>query len=399
MEATSPLASRQTTTIQGRPGPGGRLRVRVVAARSSTRPALAATTRSAPSLGSPWMCQAPPWRSSVASLQRWPALKSARNPASEPGSTAMPSARKRPSGAQPTPVTARRRSAVQTACTVMAFSVSVPVLSRQTVVTPPRASSAPKRLSKRPWRVSRRAPAASASVATTGRPSGMAAIASTTVTSSSWPIGRPCSHPRARITPATAETRPTRVLPRASSRAVMGASGRMPVVIKRPNRPTSVRGPVATTIMVPVPPVTMAPAKTSLRRSPRASPAESGSASATLPTGTDSPVKSDSSACKGPATSRPSAGTRSPGSSSTTSPGTSWSALRSSTRPSRRTRARVAASSAKAAISRSARSSIASPMAVFTTSTATMARPSATSPSRNEIADAAMSSTTMKFVT
>ena len=75
--------------------------------------------------------------------------------------------------------------------TVMRFSVMVPVLSAQITVVEPRVSTAGSRRTSAPERASRQRPAASATVVTAGKPSGIAAIARVMAVSSMSPTGWP----------------------------------------------------------------------------------------------------------------------------------------------------------------------------------------------------------------
>jgi hypothetical protein len=144
-------------------------------------------------------------------------------------------------------------------------------------------------------------------------------------------------------------------------------------------RPSSVEGPVATATPCPVPAATRVPACSRFCRS--ANGVEGATGSGRLSTGVDSPVSAASSVLSPCASSsRTSADTRSPSATANTSPGTSSSAGTSTQSPSRRTRAGSATSSDNAAIARPARNSCAKPINALRATTASTTTPSSTSP-------------------
>ena len=79
--------------------------------------------------------------------------------------------------------------------TVIRFSVSVPVLSVRMTVVAPSVSTADRRSIKAFLRAIRHMPRASASVATMGKPSGIAATASAMAASTIRKASLPCSSP------------------------------------------------------------------------------------------------------------------------------------------------------------------------------------------------------------
>ena len=69
----------------------------------------------------------------------------------------------------------------------------------------------------------------------------------------------PRSQPMPSMAPLAARTGQTRLEPSAPSWRCIGVSGVADEPTSRPMRPASVEGPVATTIAVPLPPVTTVP--------------------------------------------------------------------------------------------------------------------------------------------
>ena len=111
----------------------------------------------------------------------------------------------------------------------------------------------------------------------------------------------------------------------------------------------------------------------------------SGSAYGSLSTGSDSPVRADSSMRRSSSdTIRPSAGTRSPVSSVTRSPGTTSAASMSLTSPSRSTRACGLESLRRASSAASARYSCTTPMITLAMTIIRMTIASNTFPARTE---------------
>ena len=222
---------------------------------------------------------------------------------------------------------------------VIAFIVSVPVLSLLMTVVPPRVSTSDSDLTTALCSASRRAPDDSMACTNVGSPVGIAAIAvemhSSTSVVVSWPRTRP---KMAMIATARNAIRPNTLVMPSSSRC-SGDLDRWVAVTIPAILPISVALPVAVTTIVAVPRVTWVFWNTRLVRSPSAtSPPDNVPAS--LGIGALSPVSAAScTSSVAEDTIRPSAGTTSPDSSSTMSPGTSVADSICSTCPERRTRA------------------------------------------------------------
>ena len=156
-------------------------------------------------------------------------------------------------------MTSISRPATQSRVTVISPAVSVPVLSVQTTVEDPSASTAGSfRMSAlRP--AMRRRPTASAMVATAGRPSGTAAIARAMPASSIRAAGTPWTIPSPVTTAATASVTHTSRRPRTSSRRSSGVFSSSIPPTSAPIRPTCVRAPVATITARPPPAATPVP--------------------------------------------------------------------------------------------------------------------------------------------
>jgi hypothetical protein len=261
----------------------------------------------------------------------------------------------------------------------MRFSVSVPVLSVRMMVVAPSVSTADKRSIKAFCRAMRHMPRASASVATIGKPSGIAAtasaIAASTIRKGSLPVVTP--------TPARSAVRiNVAQISWADRRASLFSSGELPGSASSTScdtRPSSVESPVATTTPVPLPRVRAVPLNSIDLRSPRR--ASAATQCVALSTATDSPVKVDSSAARLDASiSLKSAEIASPASSTTMSPGTICSAAMRRTWPSRRTRAEREPSVRSASMERAALSSVRKPISALSASTTAIALPSCHSP-------------------
>ena len=170
--------------------------------------------------------------------------------------------------------------------------VSVPVLStHRTVVAPSSSTAGMLRVST--FCLDRRhAPSPRKMVSTTGNSSGRMAIASVSPASkpvSQSPRVRP--HPSANAAAIASPTTATRLTTSEVSRW-MGVSPTVMPPSEAPMRPRALRAPVATTRHCAVPWVTRVPAK---QRLADGSEGKAPACGACLRTGTDSPVRSDSS--------------------------------------------------------------------------------------------------------
>ncbi len=168
----------------------------------------------------------------------------------------------------------------------------------------------------------RETPIASVIVTAAGSPSGMAPTASATAARNMSTALSPRSRPTMKVTaPSARMTMSSRVL-KAAIFLVSGVESVSAFAMSSEMRPTSVSSPMPTTTPAPVPNVTSDEAYAMLRRSART--VSRASASVPFPTGSDSPVRADSSICRSRLRKRRrSAGTLSPPWSRTTSPGTS----------------------------------------------------------------------------
>ncbi len=273
----------------------------------------------------------------------------------------------------------------------MRFSVSVPVLSVRIMLVAPRVSTADKRATSALRLAMRHIPLARAIVATIGSPSGTAATASAIPTSMESSASRPTSMLTAAMTKPITSTTHASLLPSASRRFSSGVCCASASVTSLVMRPSSVDMPMSTTTPFPEPRVMAVPLNTEFVRS--ITRVSWGNASVCLPTGNDSPVSVDSSACNLAASiSRMSAVTMSPPSSTTMSPGTSWPAGISCTLPSRITTVFTEPSRLSASIERIARHSVRKPIELFIAMTANIASPSAKSANRNASTPATSSS-------
>ena len=171
---------------------------------------------------------------------------------------------------------ARRRPSGTSRTTRSRFSVSVPVLSKQTVSTRPSASSTRALRTTAPRRDSRRAAACWATVATSGSPSGTAATATASPEPTASRSGRPHSTPSA-VTDAAAgegqrQHRPGQLAePGLDAGGRRGATGR-PAPRGRPGSPS----PTATTTARPRPATTVVPSKSMQVRSATSAPGVAG---------------------------------------------------------------------------------------------------------------------------
>ena len=303
LKAWRPSPSSYTIVIRFRSGENGSscTRSRAPSSSSCEMPRSIAASRRALSTGSP---------------TKWSSAQRASD-----ASTAASS-----SSDSPTPSAGRR------AATRIWFSVSVPVLSVQMTVVSPSVSIAASRRTIAPRRAIARAPSASAAVTVAASPSGTAATATAT------PVRNASSQvpPRTRIRPArtTVIAIPATTIWRARRprRSVSGVGGAFAVAARISISPSCVRGPVSQTSARARPRVTPVPAKIIDARS--ASGVSASTGSTCLATGSDSPVRADSSTSRELAsTSRASAATRSPSPTSRTSPGTTSCAGSSRARP------------------------------------------------------------------
>ena len=205
-------------------------------------------------------------------------------------------------------------------------------------------------------RAMRETPMASVMVTAAGRPSGIAPTASATAAMNISNGFSPRQMPSAKVAAASARIAQSTSLLKCAILRVRGVERSVASEMSHAMRPISVLSPVAQTTPSARPYVTSVPAKARLRRSARM--VSSATTSPCFSTGTDSPVRADSSTCKLRTwKSRRSAGTLSPDSSSTRSPGTRSSDGTRCLDPPRRTVAAVTTICASALIAFSARDS------------------------------------------
>src|SRR6516165_8098229 len=299
---------------------------------TASTPIFAASTTNAASVGSPMTDPSSPTVASVHSTRprarRW-----------KSGSSAPPTPRIAPVFWYPGPSILNQSPPASIWVAVIAFMVSVPVLSELMTVVPPRVSTSDSDLTTALASASRRAPDESMASTNVGRPVGMDAIAVEMHNSTSVLMSWPRTMPKmAMIATATKAIRPNTLVMPSSSRC-SGDLDRLVAVTSPAIWPIWVALPVPVTTIVAEPRVTWVFWNTRLVRSPSAiSP--SGNVIESLGTGALSPVSAAS--CTSSVAEdaiRPSAGTTSPASSSTTSPGTSLVDSTCSTRLDRRTRA------------------------------------------------------------
>ena len=216
----------------------------------------------------------------------------------------------------------RRGRAVHSRTSVIRPDVSVRVLSVQTTVADPSASTAGSRRTSAWRRAIRCTPTASAIVATAGSASGTAATASAMPISTTSPSGAPCQAPRAATSAAMPSASHTRRRPSSSRRRSSGVRPSSIVPTSVPMRPISVDAPVSVTTASAVP----ADRRRALVDHVRAIGERRSFFEllvGALRHGSDSPVSAASSVRKSVASiSRASAGTRRPMSSWMMSPGT-----------------------------------------------------------------------------
>ena len=209
-------------------------------------------------------------------------------------------------------------------------------------------------------------------VATIGNPSGMAATARAIAVSIIRRIPLPRMIPAAAIMAIMTKVTQIKFLPNRSSRFSSGVAVSSACSTSEEIWPSSVFIPVATTRASAEPRVNAVPLYSMLRRSARSVSCPTGEVC--LPTGMDSPVRTDSSTCNlETCASLISALTISPPSSTTISPGTRSRAAISSTCPARRTRAVIRSIRWSDSIDRTAFNSIRKPIAVLTAMTAAIA--------------------------
>jgi hypothetical protein len=245
---------------------------------------------------------------------------------------------------------------------VIAFIVSVPVLSELMTVVPPSVSTSDSDLTTAFASASRRAPDDNIACTNVGRPVGMAEIAVEMHSSASVVSSWPRAMPKMAITPTTSHAMRPNTLVMPSSSRCSGDRERLVAVTMPAMRPISVACPVAVTTKVAMPRATWVFWNTKLVRSSSAN-SRSGSVDGSLATAALSPVSAASCISSvAEETIRPSAGTTSPASSCTTSPGTSVVDSTSSTTPPRSTRACGTCSLASASTLARAFSSCAEPM-------------------------------------
>jgi hypothetical protein len=238
----------------------------------------------------------------------------------------------------------------KTATSAIRLRVNVPVLSTHRTVTAPSASTACGCRVSTCWRARRQAPSASITVQTTANSSGMIDIASVS------PTSRPEVHEPSRQANTLAAKRQVSAARKATARTrreswSCSRLGRGAISASTPPmRPMAVRKPVASTWAMPSPWTTSVPACSVAASAVRTS--------ASLSTGADSPLSSDSST-RSPCAScrRASQARRSPSWTTRRSPTTSsWLAMRR-TMPPRTTVLRGLARSRKASSTRCVRSS------------------------------------------
>ena len=205
--------------------------------------------------------------------------------------------------------------------TIILFSVSVPVLSVHITETPPRVSTELSLLTIALFLAILCTPRARATVTIAGSPSGIAATARATATRSIWATELPFSMPAAKTIALIAmHIIPILLLTVLSSicKGVMPSSPWTILAIF----PISVYCPVPVTTAVHLPFTMVVPLKRRFFLSPNGRRWLSMIA-VVLVTGSDSPVRIDSSACRFTCFMiRQSAGTRSPADILTISPGT-----------------------------------------------------------------------------
>ncbi len=247
----------------------------------------------------------------------------------------------RPSGAYPVPVSRTSPLGVTIRSTVISLRVNVPVLSEQITDAEPSVSTEWSFLTIA-WCIAMRCtPKASTTVRIAANPSGTAATASDTASSSesmtsctSWNPSVMAS--AASTITAMAHTAMPRILETWFISFCSGLSSSSVACSRSAILPTWVPMPVLVTMARPVPWVTDVPLNTMLARSPRA--LAWTSVSVFLPTGTLSPVRLASATRRlAAANRRPSADMESPSPSTMTSPGTTSVVLMRSMAPSRTT--------------------------------------------------------------
>ncbi len=151
------------------------------------------------------------------------------------------------------PSTQYRRPPATTRCTVIWFSVSVPVLSVQiTEVLPSVSTAGSLRMIARRLAI-RETPIASVMVTAAGSPSGTAATARAIAAWNMSNTDSPRSRPTPKVTAPTARMMMSSTLLNWASFLVSGVCSVSAWAISSEMRPTSVPSPVATTMPRPVP--------------------------------------------------------------------------------------------------------------------------------------------------
>jgi hypothetical protein len=269
----------------------------------------------------------------------------------------------------------------------MRFSVSVPVLSEPIRVVLPSVSTAGRRRTIALRCAMRRTPSASATVKTTGSPSGTAATARAAAISSSCTRGLAQQHPEQERAGGHDEDDGADEPAQPAHALLQRRGGDVDRLEPLGDLPQLGGPPVATTTPRARPLATVEPVNAMPVRSP--SPASASTRSVPLTAGTDSPVSRDSSISSAVVdTSRRSAGTRMPDSSTTRSPGTTSALSISHSWPSRTTRAVGLTSSISASTERSALRSWYSPIDALSARTAAITAVSTSSPSTSVSAPA-----------
>ena len=292
----------------------------------------------------------------------------------------------------------QRRNAVRrssgspsSACTVISFFVSVPVLSEQTTLTAPSVSTDGSLRTIVFTFAILETESARTIVTTAGSPSGTAATAREIAVRNISPASRFWKIAIKNKTAQSPTARMLNIVPRSPNRFCSGVISSGVSWISFAIPPISVSIPVAVTIPSPLPAVTNVDMYAIFFRSPSGvcAPARNP---ASFSTGTDSPVSDDSCVFKFSAViSRRSAGTCCPALSSTRSPGTSTAESTSRILPSRRTTAVSLVIFFKESSAFCAFPSCATPTAAFKSTTAAMIAASPCSPKRTEITPAANS--------
>ena len=168
-----------------------------------------------------------------------------------------------PTGASPTPLTARLRPIAgpgsHSAVTVISLRVSVPVLSLQITVVEPSVSTADKRRMIAPRPAMRCMPTASAIDIATGRPSGTIDTIWLIATISNSVSGSRRHSPSNTTSANSATAAATSAWPKRVMRRSSGVGASVVASVRQAMRPTSVCTPVATTTATARPALTWVP--------------------------------------------------------------------------------------------------------------------------------------------